>query len=67
MLKYYALSTPVRHEDYPTWRTVYVAAGGFTQEFQTAARASREHVYLWTLPDLYKPAGRPKKRSPAAP
>jgi len=37
---------------------LYVAAGGFAKEFEDAARASRQHVYLWTLADLYKPAAR---------
>lgn len=32
---------------------LYVAAGGFTREFEDAARASRDHVHLWTLKDLY--------------
>lgn len=32
---------------------LYVAAGGFMKEFETAARSSREHVHLWTLADLY--------------
>ncbi len=36
---------------------LYVAAGGFTRDFVSAARASRDQVYLWTLADLYKPAG----------
>jgi AAA+ ATPase superfamily predicted ATPase len=33
---------------------LYVAAGGFTEAFEEAARASRDQVYLWTLRDLYK-------------
>lgn len=32
---------------------LYVAAGGFTHEFERAARASREEVHMWTLEDLY--------------
>ncbi len=35
---------------------LYVAAGGFTKEFQAAARASQYQVYLWTLADLFKPS-----------
>jgi hypothetical protein len=42
---------------------LYVAAGGFTNEFQSVARASREHVYFWTLPDLYKPGARAGRRT----
>jgi hypothetical protein len=34
---------------------LYLAAGGFTEEFVTVARASRQHVYLWSLADLLKP------------
>jgi AAA+ ATPase superfamily predicted ATPase len=34
---------------------LYLAAGGFTEEFVTVARASRQHVYLWSLADLFKP------------
>jgi hypothetical protein len=33
---------------------LYVAAGGFTKDFQTAARASHDEVYLWSLADLFK-------------
>lgn len=33
---------------------MYVAAGGFTKEFLSAARASRETVYCWTLADIFK-------------
>jgi AAA+ ATPase superfamily predicted ATPase len=34
---------------------LYLAAGGFTKEFATVARASRREVYLWTLADIFKP------------
>jgi hypothetical protein len=34
---------------------LYLAAGGFTEEFVTVARAGRQHVYLWSLADLFKP------------
>ena len=39
---------------------LYLAAGGFTKEFVTVARASRREVYLWSLADIFKPlaAGR---------
>lgn len=37
---------------------LYIAAGGFSKAFVSAARASRDEVYLWTLADLYKPAAR---------
>jgi hypothetical protein len=33
---------------------LYLAAGGFSKEFRAAARASREHVYLWSLTDIFK-------------
>lgn len=32
---------------------LYVAAGGFTKAFVRSARASRRHIYLMTLSDLY--------------
>lgn len=32
---------------------LYVAAGGFSESFESAAIASRKHVHLWTLGDLY--------------
>lgn len=32
---------------------LYVAAGGFTQDFIEVARASRETVYLWSLSDIF--------------
>ena len=41
---------------------LYLAAGGFTREFEQAARASRDQVYLWTLHDLYKPRARGDRR-----
>jgi hypothetical protein len=46
-----------KEEDSPL---LYVAAGGFSGEFVSAARASRRHVYLWSLAELFKPmrAGR---------
>jgi AAA+ ATPase superfamily predicted ATPase len=37
---------------------LYVAAGGFTKEFMSVARATRENVYFWTLVDLFKPLSR---------
>jgi hypothetical protein len=37
---------------------LYVAAGGFTRQFEQAARASRDRVHLWALTDLYKPGRR---------
>jgi uncharacterized protein len=43
---------------------LYLAAGGFSRNFVSAARASRKSVYLWTLADLFKGARR--KRSLAA-
>jgi hypothetical protein len=33
---------------------LWVAAGGFTPEFERAVRTSREHVVLWSLSDLYR-------------
>jgi uncharacterized protein len=33
---------------------LYVAAGGFTKEFASLARASRETVYCWTLADVFR-------------
>lgn len=35
---------------------LYVAAGGFTKEFLSLARASRGQVHCWDLADLFKPA-----------
>jgi hypothetical protein len=44
---------------------LYLAAGGFTEEFVTVARASRQHVYLWNLTDLFNPfLGKRSKRVP---
>ncbi|MGH9163792.1 MAG: ATP-binding protein [Vicinamibacteraceae bacterium] len=40
----------------PTSPLLYVAAGGFTDRFRRAARATRDEVYLWTLDDLYQTA-----------
>lgn len=37
---------------------VWVAAGGFSPQFEAAVRAEREDVYLWKLSDLYKKRGR---------
>lgn len=37
---------------------LYVAAAGFTEEFEAAARRSRDLVALWSLKDLYASAGR---------
>jgi len=34
---------------------LYIAAGGFTKDFIEVARASRETVYLWSLPDIFAP------------
>jgi len=34
---------------------LYLAAGGFTRDFVNVARASRRHVYLWSLSDIFKP------------
>ena len=39
---------------------LYLAAGGFTQEFIDVARASRRNVYLWTLADIFKPGQKPR-------
>ena len=36
---------------------VWVAAGGFTDEFQAAVRRDRAEVYLWSLEDLYREHG----------
>lgn len=33
---------------------IWIAAGGFTDEFRDAARRDRHEVYLWTLEDLYR-------------
>ena len=33
---------------------LWVAAGGFTDEFQAAVRRDRAEVYLWSLEDLYR-------------
>ncbi len=41
---------------------LYVAAGGFSKEFEEAARASRDRVYLWDLRDLYKADARGRRR-----
>ena len=40
---------------------LYVAAGGFTKGFLSAARASRESVYCWTLADLFKTFARRRR------
>jgi hypothetical protein len=37
---------------------LYIAAGGFTKEFASIARASRENVYCWALLDVFKPLSR---------
>jgi hypothetical protein len=44
---------------------LYVAAGGFTKDFEAAARASRDEVYLWSLADLYKAAATRRTRQAA--
>jgi hypothetical protein len=41
---------------------LYVAAGGFTKEFEAVARRSRDLVTLWSLKDLYATVGRTRKR-----
>jgi hypothetical protein len=41
-----------KHPDSPL---LYLAAGGFTNEFVSVARASRAEVYLWNLADIFKP------------
>lgn len=33
---------------------IWVAAGGFTPEFEAAVRGERREVYLWNLEDLYQ-------------
>jgi AAA+ ATPase superfamily predicted ATPase len=33
---------------------LWVAAGGFTPDFEAAARSERHEVYLWSLEDLYR-------------
>lgn len=33
----------------------YLAAAGFTKQFLSAARSSRNEVYCWTLADVFKP------------
>jgi len=38
----------------PTSPILYIAAGGFTRDFEEMARASRPNVYLWSLSDLYQ-------------
>jgi hypothetical protein len=35
---------------------LHLAAGGFSEEFVTVARASQQHVYLWSLSELFKPS-----------
>ena len=37
---------------------IWVAAGGFSPEFESAVRAERAEVNLWKLSDLYKKPGR---------
>ena len=34
---------------------LYLAADGFTREFIDVVRATRRHVYLWSLKDIFKP------------
>ncbi len=33
---------------------IWIAAGGFTREFESAVRESRDEVILWSLKDLYR-------------
>lgn len=40
----------------PSSPLLYVAAGGFSEQFRAAARAEREEVHLLTLEDLYQEA-----------
>ena len=48
-----------QHEDSPL---LYLAAGGFSREFIAVAHASRRHVYLWSLTDIFRARTRhPKK------
>jgi hypothetical protein len=42
----------------PSAPLLYVAAGGFTDRFIQAARATRDEVYLWTLDDIFQPVPR---------
>ena len=49
-----------RHPESPL---LYVAAGGFTKEFVSRARACRRSVYLWTLSEVFKPAQRKSRLS----
>jgi hypothetical protein len=48
-----------KEEDSPL---LYLAAGGFTREFTEVARASRRHVYLWSLTDIFRPRSRIARR-----
>ena len=43
-----------REASQPHAPLIWVAAGGFTDEFRNAARRDRDEVYLWTLEDLYR-------------
>ena len=38
----------------PNAPIIWVAAGGFTPEFEAAVRSERKDVYLWNLADLYR-------------
>jgi AAA+ ATPase superfamily predicted ATPase len=38
----------------PTSPLLFVAAGGFTERFERAAKAERQEVFLWNLEDLYR-------------
>lgn len=42
---------------------VYLAAGGFSKQFMSAARSCRKEVYCWTLADVFKPARRKRGES----
>lgn len=37
----------------PASPLLYVSASGFTDRFRSVARATREHVHLWSVDDLY--------------
>lgn len=37
---------------------LYLAAGGFTKQFLSAARSSRDEVYCWSLAEVFKPIRR---------
>jgi uncharacterized protein len=47
----------------PSSPLLYLAAGGFTKQFLSAARSSRNEVYCWTLADIFKPARRKRAKT----